>query len=58
MQILTFYNAVANNGKIVRPHYVREIRKNNKVVKRFKPSVIKGSIKLLLKAFLLAADRI
>ena len=44
MQILTFYNAVANNGKIVRPHYVREIRKNNKVVKRFKPSVIKGSI--------------
>ena len=40
MQILTFYNAVANNGKMVKPMFVREIKKQDKVIKRFKTEVI------------------
>jgi cell division protein FtsI (penicillin-binding protein 3) len=44
MQLLTLYNAVANNGKMVRPLFVREIRKNGQIVQSFPPEVIKASI--------------
>lgn len=37
LQMLTFYNAVANNGKWVKPHLVREILLGDKCVKRFPP---------------------
>lgn len=37
LQMLTFYNAVANNGKWVKPHLVREILWGDKCVKRFTP---------------------
>jgi cell division protein FtsI (penicillin-binding protein 3) len=40
LQILTFYNAVANNGVMVKPHFVKEIREKNIVVKRFEPEVL------------------
>lgn len=40
LQILTFYNAVANNGVMVKPHFVKEIREKNMVVKRFEPEVL------------------
>jgi cell division protein FtsI (penicillin-binding protein 3) len=40
LQILTFYNAVANNGVMVKPHFVREIREKNIVVKKFEPEVL------------------
>jgi cell division protein FtsI (penicillin-binding protein 3) len=39
IQILNFYNAVANNGKMVKPHMVKEIRENGALVKKFKTEV-------------------
>lgn len=44
LQMLTFYNAVANNGKMVTPVFVKEIRNKGQVVKEFKTSVIRDSI--------------
>jgi len=44
LQILTFYNAVANDGKMVRPRFVTEIRRNGSVIKRFGTEVIINSI--------------
>ncbi len=40
LQILTFYNAVANNGRMVKPHLVKEIRDKGVLVKRFEPEVL------------------
>ena len=53
LQTLTFYNAVANNGKMVRPRFVSEIRDNGILVKSFKTEIINPSIcsrQTLLKA--------
>lgn len=44
LQILTFYNAIANNGKMVKPLFVSEIRKMGKTVEYFNPIVLKDSI--------------
>ena len=44
IQIITVYNAVANNGKMVKPRFVKEIRDRNKVVKSFDPIVIEESV--------------
>ncbi len=44
LQILTFYNAVANNGKMVKPFLVKEIRDNGATEKRFKTQVLNSSI--------------
>jgi cell division protein FtsI (penicillin-binding protein 3) len=44
MQILTFYNAIANNGKMVKPLFVKEIQKLGKTVTKFNPVVLKDSI--------------
>ncbi len=44
MQTLAIYNAVANNGKVVKPQFVKEIRRGNEVVKQFYPIVIKEKI--------------
>ncbi|MFW6277302.1 MAG: penicillin-binding protein [Prolixibacteraceae bacterium] len=44
LQILTFYNAVANNGKLVKPRMVKEIRDKGMLVKQFKPEVINPMI--------------
>ncbi len=40
LQILTFYNAVANDGVMVKPHFVKEIRKAGQPVTTFEPQVI------------------
>lgn len=40
LQILTFYNAIANNGTMVKPHFIKEIRSWNKQVKVFEPEVL------------------
>ena len=40
LQILTFYNAVANDGVMMKPRFVREIRKQGKALKAFSPEVI------------------
>jgi cell division protein FtsI (penicillin-binding protein 3) len=44
LQILAFYNAVANDGKLVRPRFVREIRNNGKTERIFLTEVINPSI--------------
>ena len=44
MQILMFYNAIANNGKMVRPMLVTAVQQNGEVEERFKPQTVKGSI--------------
>lgn len=41
---LAFYNAIANNGKMVRPMFTKEILRNGKIVKSFSPEVIIPSI--------------
>ncbi len=44
MQILAFYNAVANNGKMVKPKFVKEIRSRGKVEKVIETEVLNNSI--------------
>jgi len=44
LQILTFYNAVANDGKMMRPRFVTAILRNGTVVKSFGTDVIINSI--------------
>jgi len=41
---VTFYNAIANNGKMVRPRFVKRIVKDGQVVKETAPEVIKEQI--------------
>lgn len=44
LQLLTFYNAVANNGQMVKPLFVKEIRSKGQVIKSFGTSVISKKI--------------
>ncbi len=44
LQMLTFYNAVANNGEMVKPRFVRELRVQNKTKKVFDKVVLKKRI--------------
>ncbi len=44
LQILTFYSAVANDGVMVKPHFVKEIRKAGIPVKTFETQVINPKI--------------
>lgn len=44
LQILAFYNAIANNGKLLKPYFVTEIQKHGKVVKSFSTEVLNPSI--------------
>ncbi len=41
---VAFYNAIANNGKMVRPRFVKGIEKNGELVEEFPVEVIKNSI--------------
>jgi cell division protein FtsI (penicillin-binding protein 3) len=41
---VTFYNAIANNGKMMRPRFVKEFIKDGKVVMTVEPEVIKDQI--------------
>lgn len=42
--LLTYYNAIANNGRMVKPQFVKEIRRGNEVVKVFDTIVINEKI--------------
>lgn len=44
ISIVTFYNAIANGGKMVRPRFVRGISRNGEMVEEFPVEVIKPSI--------------
>ena len=40
LQVLNFYNAVANNGTLMKPLLVTEILRGDKVLKEFKPEIL------------------
>jgi len=44
LQMLTFYNAIANNGKMVAPKFVREIRRLGNTIENFDTRVIDDKI--------------
>ncbi|MDP3313352.1 MAG: penicillin-binding protein [Lutibacter sp.] len=44
LQILTFYNAIANNGEMVRPRFVKEIRSRDNSVIHFEKEIINPAI--------------
>jgi len=44
LQILSLYNAVANDGRMIRPLFVEEIRSHGKVVKRTDTEVLNNHI--------------
>jgi cell division protein FtsI (penicillin-binding protein 3) len=44
LQILTFYNAVANNGVMVKPQFVKEIRYHGELIKAFPTEILNPSI--------------
>jgi len=44
LQILTFYNAVANDGRMMRPRFVTAILRNGTVISSFESEVIINSI--------------
>lgn len=44
LQTLTFYNAVANNGKMVKPKLVSEIKQWDKTIKKFNTVVINPKV--------------
>lgn len=44
LQILTFYNAVANDGVYVKPYIVSEVQQYGETIKRFPVTEVKGRI--------------
>lgn len=44
LQVLTFYNAVANDGKMMKPRFVTEIKKNGNTIRHYNEDVIINSI--------------
>lgn len=44
LQILTFYNAVANDGKMVKPQFVKQVRDGDKVIASFDPVVLNEQV--------------
>lgn len=44
LQTLTFYNAIANDGREMRPRIVREIRSHGKVIRSFPPEVMRDTL--------------
>ena len=44
LHIVTFYNAVANKGKMMKPYLVESIEKDGSIIKRFKPEILNGAI--------------
>ena len=44
LQTLTLYNAVANNGKMMKPYLVNSIRQDGIVLRDFEPTVMEESI--------------
>ena len=44
LHTLTFYNAIANGGKMMKPYFVDNLQKNGVVEKRFPPQEVSGAI--------------
>ncbi len=44
LHIVTFYNAVANKGKMMKPYLVESLERNGKAIETFEPVVLNGAI--------------
>lgn len=44
LHTLTFYNAIANDGKMMKPYFIENYQENGEIVKNFGPQEISGSI--------------
>ncbi len=44
ISVLTFYNAIANNGKMVRPRFVTKVEKDGEVLEEYPVEVLKEQI--------------
>ena len=44
LHVATFYNAIANKGKMMKPYLVESIERDGKVIKEFKPAELNSSI--------------
>jgi cell division protein FtsI (penicillin-binding protein 3) len=44
LQTLSLYNAIANNGKLVRPLFVQEIRRGGATIQTFNPVVLREKV--------------
>lgn len=44
LQVLAFYNALANDGRRMKPRIVKEIREGSRVVERFEPEVVMNNM--------------
>ena len=44
LQTLTFYNAIANDGKMVKPRFLKEVRSFDKVIETFDTQIINSSV--------------
>lgn len=44
IQILAFYNAVANDGELVKPQFVTEVRRDGKTIEKFEKIVLQEHI--------------
>jgi cell division protein FtsI (penicillin-binding protein 3) len=44
LRMLTFYNAIANDGRMVQPQFVRSVTRNGKVLERFPPVTLNERI--------------
>jgi len=44
LQTLAYYNAIANNGKVVKPMFVSEIREGGTVIKKFNTEIINSKM--------------
>ena len=44
LQVLTYYNAIANNGVVVKPYLVKEVSSLGKTKKEFEPEIINNSL--------------
>ena len=44
LHILTFYNAIANNGRMVTPYFIESLLQHGKVVERFEHAPLSGTL--------------
>lgn len=44
LQTLNLYNTVANNGVMVKPQFVKEIKRGNDILKTFPPVIVKNKV--------------
>ncbi|WP_281540953.1 penicillin-binding protein [Maribacter aestuarii] len=44
LQTLAFYNAIANNGELIKPRLIKEVKEWNKTIKKFDKEVLNSAI--------------